>query len=24
LAVKPKYNGDVEIKIDAHGASHRA
>jgi len=23
LAIKPKYGGDVEITIDAHGASHR-
>ena len=22
LAIKPKYSGDVEIKIDDHGASH--
>jgi len=24
LAIKPKYNGDVEIKIDDHGATHHA
>ncbi|MGC1932205.1 MAG: hypothetical protein WA667_24805 [Candidatus Nitrosopolaris sp.] len=22
LAIKPKYSGDVEIKIDDHGALH--